>query len=186
MIQRYINHAIICDLLLTVIIAFLIVKFQPEISAVIVVPNAKVLSSLNEQMIPIVTSILGFILTVVTVVITFKDGFIQTKNQRDKKGSANADKASIPTMTFLERTKSRKEKFYGTDMHRYLIVVLSHAAIEFGCLLVVLLISQLLFEAVPIYTIVTILVCSLFVLIISLARVVLMFYLFVNVHLDSI
>lgn len=183
MIQRYINYAVIYDFIIGSIISFLLLKFRIEISTVVKLPGLQSLRDLNEQMIPIVTTVLGFILTIITVIITFKDGFSEGKDSKQVK--TNLEKSVIPKRTFLEVKASSKGRFYGTEMHKHLIRVLSHAAIEFAILLIALLGLQLFFDLLSFYVVLVFLFCSLSILSMSLGRVLLMFYLFVNVHVDG-
>lgn len=176
--QKYFECALFFDFLLALLIC-LASLFMKSIFASLNLPTQQVLNGFDITLITISATLIGFLLTIITVIVTFKKGF-EDKNDAKPEIKSEPD-ASKPTV--FERTISKEEQFYKTPIHKRVVNVFVHGTYEIGIVLLVLLILQLGVLSISSYWSFVISFCSLILIFLSIIRSLYIFKLFLNVHL---
>ena len=73
--QRYIDHAIIWDFLFAVIVGVTLLMLRVPIERTFCLPTDENLEGFGLSLITVSATLLGFLLTIITVIVTFKKGF---------------------------------------------------------------------------------------------------------------
>lgn len=179
--RRYIENAIFCDFLLILIIGLSFLFFESEYVDFFKLPTKDSLNSFEGSIITVSATLLGFLLTIITVLVTFKKGF-EDKFSPDLKQISATD---IPNETIFDKKISKQDQFYGTQIHKHVVDVFVGAAYEIGIVLFILLIIQSNIFGSSIFVISVISFCCFILTALSIIRSLLFFKLFLKVHLHS-
>jgi len=183
MVRRYLDYAVFWDLIFCAILAAVIFIFKSYIKAHFHFPT--IISQVGTSLISVSSSLIGFLLTIITVIVTFKKGFEEYKKNKPVDEQNDASALEGPEQTIFDKIISKEAQFYGSSLHKKVAGVLIGAALEVGLVLSTLLGLQ--FELIKFTQVCTVLITFFaFVLIVlSLIRSFYIFKLFINVHLHK-
>lgn len=177
--QRYFDNALVWDFLIIVIIGALLLILKESISDNLLWLTSDNSNAIEVSLITVSATLLGFLLTIITVIVTFKKGFdekpIQNSNPKKSKEELSE--------TVFSQKVSKAEKFYLTPIHKRVVNVFVKASYEIGLVLLGLLIMQLTRVDNQVYFEFTANLCALVALTLSLIRSLYIFKLFLTVHL---
>ena len=177
--QRYFDFALLWDLVIVVIIGSLLLVLKDSISDYLIWLSIDNSNAMGVSLITVSATLLGFLLTIITVIVTFKKGFeekpIQNPNPKDSKEE--------PTETIFSKKISKADRFYSTPIHKRVVNVFVHASFEIGLVLLVLLIIQLTRADHQLYFEFSANLCALVALTLSIIRSLYIFKLFLTVHM---
>ena len=143
--RRYLDNAIFWDVLFCIILGtglFLsrdFIKQHISILSTISIPSSNSIDKLGDCLITIGTTLIGFLLTIITVIVTFKKGFEDKKEDETKGIEKPIDMDQIPTKTIFDKKVSKEKQFYGSDIHKKVADVFLGATYETGLILFILL-----------------------------------------------
>lgn len=177
--RKYLDYAIYWDLLICLIIGATIILLKSKTSILLPTPTNESLNSLSVSLITVSATLIGFLLTIITVIITFKKGF----ELDDKKSIKCIDKDIIPKETVFDRKISKQDKFYTTDLHKNVVNVFINASFEIGIVLFVLLYLQFCNSSIKLIWNSVIYLSLLLLVTFSVIRSLYIFRLFLKVHL---
>jgi len=183
--RRYIDHAIIWDFLLAVIIGTCIFYGKPTLEMFFTLPKIENVNNFCISLITISATLMGFLLTIITVIVTFKRGFEDKPCVEPNDKLNDKLKLEMPDKTIFERNISKETKFYGTQIHKRVVDVFVNATYEIGMVLLILLIIQFNIFSHTIFCISVISFCLFIMIILSITRSLFIFKLFLNVHLHG-
>ena len=177
--QRYIDNAIIWDFIVIIIISLCLFLGQSVFEEYLKNSTIENLTSFGTALITVCASLVGFFLTIITVIVTFKKGFEQKENNK----ITPEPTSKIPRITVFDKKISKDEKFYGTPIHKRVVQVFINAAFEIGFVLFVLLITQMNIISLSLYWTLNISFCIFILILLSTFRSLYIFKLFLRVHL---
>ena len=181
--RRYIDYAIFWDFLFAVIIGICLFYFKPILKMFFTLPQIDDVNRFCTSLITVSATLIGFLLTIITVIVTFKKGFEDKSNIKTNDKSSDKNIIEISDKTIFEKNISKESKFYGTQIHKKVVEVFVNSTYEIGVVLLILLIIQFNFICPSIFNI-SVLYCCLFLMImLSIIRSLFIFKLFLNVHL---
>lgn len=144
MIEKYFNKPLIFDFTLSFLIVVGIHFFRSNIELYFNIPCIDTFNKLGESIIRVSSSIIGFLLTVTTVIVTFKRGFLEKQKKDDEQiDKEKKDFSEIPTTTIFDKKHSKEKQFYGTNLHKKVASVFIGATFEIGFVLFMLLSLQI-------------------------------------------
>lgn len=182
MIRRYIDFAIIWDLLIVVIFAITLFFFKQQLKLIFGTPAILSIQNFIVSLITVCAALIGFILTIITVIVTFKKGFESDDKQKIEKSKKIEE---IPSITVFDKIITKEQQFYGSDIHKKVVETFILSTYEIATTLCILLIIQFDIIKCSIFTI-SLISSSLFLLVIlSITRSLYIFKLFLNVHLHD-
>ena len=73
--RRYIDFAIFWDFIFAFIIGAILFYFKPILKLLFTLPKIVDINSFNISLITVSATLIGFLLTIITVIVTFKKGF---------------------------------------------------------------------------------------------------------------
>jgi hypothetical protein len=176
--RKYVDYAMIWDLLLAIIISSAFYIFQDKLR---ISYNEDNINNFIISLITIASTLIGFLLAIITIIVTFKKGFDDSK----PKNSDQNKEFQEPEMTVFEKSISKENKFYGTPIHKKVIDVFVYATYEIGIVIILLLLIQ--FDLIGLNIIVKTAFClAVFILVaVSIARSLFIFKLFLAVHIHD-
>jgi hypothetical protein len=179
--RRYLDYAIYWDFLIVIFIGTFLIFSYPIFGGFIKTPTIENMNNFWVSLITLSATLIGFLLTIITVIVTFKKGF------EDKIDEANDPKhgIEIPVETIFEKKISKETKFYGTPIHKRVVDVFVNATFEIGFVLIVLLIIQFNIFSFSILWISVISSCVFILIILSILRSLYIFKLFLRVHMPQ-
>lgn len=178
MIQKYFNGALLYDFIAGSIFGFayylLISKFNVSIDF----PTEQ--SGLVSSLLVVSAMLLGFLMTIITVIITFKKGFdinqkVDCENYKTKSESAS---------TVFDK-KPKQHHFYETDMVKFVTKNFTKAAIEISIVVISLLIREFFNPNIPPVISASITLSMIIIISLTLIRSLHVFRLYINVHSDD-
>jgi len=180
----YLDRAFWIDMILSAIIGCSLFFLQPFLSDVLNVPSENNIDKIGASLISIGATLIGFLLTIITVIITFKKGF--EDHSTPKSTESIVEYIEVPTKTIFGRTSSKEEQFYGTAIHNQVTKVFIGATYEVGIAIFTLLILQFnLFEfSLLSFSIMTLLCLILITL--STIRSIHIFKHYLNIHVGNV
>lgn len=185
MIEKYLSKAILFDVLICSIFGgFLIFNFPLNIDFV-KVPKVDSINSFSAILIGVGATLIGFLLTVITVLVTFKNGFNQQAENADEETKVETDYSNPPEKTVFDTVVTKETQFYKSGIPSHLVKVFIEATVEIGlaiCILLTLHIKILEFETHV--SLILSLLCLLLI-VFSMIRSFVVFKLFLNVHLPN-
>lgn len=180
--QRYLEKAILFDAILIIIIGVALYFFTVKLELLDYIPKAPSISQFNVSLITVSATLIGFLLTIITVIITFRKSFDDgSHGEIEKKLNYN----EIPEETIFEKVITKEQQFYNSPIHKKVVHVFVNATYETGIILLALLIIQ--FDIIDFSTILSAVVhfCLFTVLVLSVVRSLYIFKLFLNIHLET-
>lgn len=179
--RKYIDYAIYWDFLIAVVIGAILAFSKSKMIVLINVPSIEDLSNFGSSLISVCATLIGFLLTIITVIVTFKKAF-EDKNDSESEASSATD---FPRTTVFEQTVSKENKFYGSDIHKRVVDVFVNATCEIGIILLVLLTLQFNIISITAFGHSVICFCIFLIMLISIARSLYIFKLFLNIHIHE-
>jgi len=177
--RRYIDNAIFWDFLFAVFIGVCLTFCKPLLKGFLNLPTIENVNSFGGSLISVSATFIGFLLTIMTVIVTFSKGFEEKTNvKKDQKPTTE-----FPEKTIFEEAISKETKFYGTQIHRRVVDAFAGATCEIGSILFILLISQLNIFSFSIFGNSVIRFCCFVIISLALIRSISIFKLFLKVHL---
>lgn len=178
--RRYLDNALLIDIAIVVLLGLCLYFFKSFLNSNAITPQRESLNIFIVSLITVSATLIGFLLTIITVIITFKKGFEEKKKDPD-----NNLGTVIPDKTIFEEKTTNNMKFYGTPLHKKVIRVFMNATYEISVVTFFLLTLQFNLETFP-SSWISIFACCLFtLLVLSIARSLYIFHLFLNVHLGD-
>ncbi|MDN4164572.1 hypothetical protein QWY31_03610 [Cytophagales bacterium LB-30] len=178
--QRYFDNSLFIDIAIAFSIGLVLYFSRPMLQDFVQLPKIETLNGFNVSMISVSATLLGFLLTIITIIVTFKNSFAEKLN--DKQKEEIEDFTTIPTVTIFDKKKSNARIFYNTPIHKAVVSVFISATYEVSLVLFFLLLIQfniIYFTAL----LLSIANFSVFLLLVfTLARSLYIFHLFLNVH----
>jgi hypothetical protein len=177
--QKYLDHAIFWDFLTTIIIGVALFFGQPILEGLFIHSTIESLIGFGSSLITVSATLVGFLLTIITVIVTFKKGFEDKITEEPNLETVT----KIPEKTVFEKNISKEEKFYSTPIHKRVVEVFVNATYEIGSVLFILLTIQLKIFNFSVYWILIISFCVFILMMLSTIRSLYIFKLFLKVHL---
>ncbi len=182
--RRYIDNALILDFIFIGIIISCLLFFKSFLRNFVELPSIDNLNSFGASLVTVGATLLGFLLTIVTVIVTFKKGFEDTvKSEVNDK--LKLDVTEFPEETVFDKKVSKEKQFYDTDIHKCVVDVFVNAAYEIGIVILALLIVQFNIFSSSIFWTTVISICIFIMILLSIVRSLYVFKLFLNVHLHQ-
>src|SRR6218665_390832 len=135
MINRYLNTSIIVDLLICLVALIGMYFIKPYVKGYCLIPTVDKADGFCSLLITIGTTFIGFFLTVITVIVTFKNAF---DGQRQPAQEPNPEAG----ITIFDKKISKEHQFYDTDLYKQVLSVFIKATYEIGMTMFVLLLLQ--------------------------------------------
>lgn len=179
--QRYFNNSIIIDIVIAISSGIILFYSRPWVKDYIKLPSIDTLNGFNESMITVSTTLLGFLLTIVTVIVTFKNSFKDTP--RDINNPTLQDVYKVPEVTIFDKKPNKENTFYNTPIHKEVIKVFIKATYEVSIVLFLLLTIQYNVIYCSILVVAIFNFCIFLLLVLTLIRSLYIFHLFLNVHI---
>lgn len=179
--RRYIDHAILWDFVLVVIIGTCLLVYKPLPKLIFNLPTFENINNFGVSLITVSATLIGFLLTIITVIVTFKKGFEEKTNNEPPK----SDYSEIPEKTIFGRKITKETKFYDSEIHKKVVDVFVDSTYEIGFILFVLLLIQFNIINASIFCISVISFCLFIALLLSITRSLYIFRLFLRVHLHE-
>jgi hypothetical protein len=176
--RKYLDHAIIWDLLFCFLLGTGLLLSKHYIGQHLSVPTPEKIDKLGDCLVTIGTTLIGILLTIITVIVTFKKGFEDAERAPTPK-----DTSVIPESTIFDTKISKEVQFYSTNLHKKVVDVFVGATYETSINLLILLGVKTNLFALPNSTI-CLLTFSAFIMLSACAiRSFYIFRLFLQVHL---
>lgn len=175
--KKYLDKALVFDLLICILFSLVVFFSRCYLKNYIEIPSNETIDKFSGSLITVGTTLIGFLLTIVTVIITFKNSF-----QNQKPSTANEPSEE---KTIFDKKISKEEQFYNSDIHKHVMNVFLRATYEVGLIVFMLLVFKS--GVFSITTFWNMLINSLSFIIISLAvfRSFYVFHLFLNVQIKN-
>lgn len=177
--RRYIDYAIIWDLLLVIIVGLAIYFLKPALKVVFTLPKVESLFSFGISLITVSATLFGFLLTIITVIVTFKKGF------DEKTGNEESETSTNPPKNVFDRHISKEQKFYGGSIYKNVVNVFINSTYEIGIALLILLFIQFNIVTISKFLIALISFGVFIILMLTIIRCLYIFKLFLNVHIHK-
>jgi hypothetical protein len=179
--RRYVEHAILWDFILVIIIGTILLVYKPLPKLIFTLPTFENINNFGLSLITVCATLIGFLLTIITVIVTFKKGFEDKANTETPK----SDDSQISEKTIFGKKISKETKFYDSEIHKKVVDVFVDATYEIGFILFALLLIQFNIINASIFCISVIIFCLFIVIILSIIRSLYIFRLFLKVHLHE-
>ena len=137
--HRYLNNAILCDLALCILIGGCLFVGKPYLVGHVSIPTVEGIDKLGDALITVCATLIGFLLTIITVIVTFKKGFEDKMEGIDGKQEKVVNPSEIPSVTVFDNNITKEKQFYGTDLHKKVADIFIGATYEAGLILFLLL-----------------------------------------------
>lgn len=183
--QKYLNKAIIFDLIFCILLGVLISINKSSLKEHFNVPSNDTVNKFLDSIVKLGATLIGFLLTTITVIVTFRNAFLSQKNE-DSKGSSKASEESseqIPTKTIFDRIITKKDKFYKSEIHKKVMKVFLFAVYEIGLVVFLFLAIQSDIIDINPFWKVLIMILGFTSLSLSVIRSFYIYRLFIKVHL---
>jgi hypothetical protein len=157
--------------------------FKDEISELNLIKSYDSFEKVGSFLISMGSTFIGFLLTIITVITTFKKSFeaehIIVKTQE-------VDLSEIPDQSFLNKNPiSKEQQFYGSPIHKKVIDIFIYGAFEIGLALFSLVIIQMGFTIFSEYINTIVIICAFALISLTSLRTFYIFTLFLNVHVHD-
>jgi hypothetical protein len=180
--RRYLDNAIIFDFIISILLGVGLFYGKSIIRIFINLPSTSSVSNFEVSLITVSATLIGFLLTIITVVVTFKKGF---EDENVNELNNFKEDSDIPGKTIFDKKITKETKFYGTEIHKKVVNVFVKATYEISIILFILLILQFNVIKLPIAWNSIFSCCSFILLVLSVVRCLYIFQLFLNVHLHN-
>lgn len=172
--RKYIDNALIIDLILVVVI-FIFSHYS--FKNYIIISEKQSITNFISSLITVGATLLGFLLTIVTIIITFKKGF------EGQKEEVVIDVDQVPQNSIFSRKISKVDHFYNTNIHKKAATVFVNSIYEILIVLVTLFLVQFNLERILDQFLTLITLSSFLIVLLTLLRSIYIFQLFLKVHL---
>jgi hypothetical protein len=181
--QKYLDYAIYWDFALSVLVALCVFWGKPLLEDFLRMPTPENMAKFAVTLITVSATLIGFLLTIITVLVTFKKGF--QDNEGKKKDEDKKVSNEVPKTTVFDEVITKEQRFYASDLHKKVVDIFINATYEIGSILLFLLILQFGNCNLSILWITLVSLSSLIIVVLSIVRSLYMFRLFLNVHLHE-
>jgi hypothetical protein len=187
-IKKYLDHCLLVDFILCILLGATAFLFRDQLKEVFTVPKDEVISKFMDSVIKLGATVIGFLLTIISVIITFRSTFLNQKmpdnspKSKDKKDSGSNE----PVMkTVFDKVITKKEQFYTTDIHKQVMKVFLNSVYEMGVIVFLFLFiqSELLF--ISHFWKVLFVIMGLTFTSTAVLRSIFIYRLFINVHVEN-
>lgn len=179
--RRYFDFALYFDLCITILLGVALSCTQQYLVNNLSIPPNTSLLNFGISLITVSATLIGFLLTIITVIVTFKKGFEENLNNEIKNENSLQDGTR---KTIFEKKTSKEKQFYGTPTHKSVVKVFVNATFEIGLVLFVLLSIQFSIIHLSDFNLALISFCCFFLVVLSVIKSLYIFKLFLNVHLN--
>lgn len=189
--RRYLTYPLVFDLGICLLLTVLSILFKDQLKGMFNVPTSSGLDKLTNGLITVGATLMGFLLTIITVIVTFKKGFEDDKKKAVSKQHANPDSQESSNAlegvqeTVFETTISKEEQFYNSDLHKRVGLIFTNATYECGVVLLLLLLLQFEILNIRIFYTTLLVVLAFISLTLAIARSLYIFKYFLRVHLHD-
>lgn len=139
--RRYLDNALIFDLLGCILIGTLAYFFRNFIHAHFTIPANDSVLKFMDSIVKVATPLIGFLLTIVGIIVTFRNSF-ESQKPTDEPVTKINDPLSPPSENVFTKEVSKKSQFYGTDLHKKVMTVFLSAVYELGVVVFLFLFLQ--------------------------------------------
>lgn len=129
MIRKYLDNALIMDLILCVFLCSSIIIFKLHLKDYFYSPKDEIILKFVDSVIKLGATLIGFLLTILSVIITFRNAF---QNQKPAEVPKTEVVTDTPVNTVFDKKNTKKEKFYNSDIHKKVMKVFLNAVYEMG------------------------------------------------------
>jgi hypothetical protein len=176
----YFDYAIYWDFLIVVGVATSMFLCKRVLEGSFELATMGSLSVFRVSLITVSASLIGFFLTITTVIVTFKKGF-ETSNINPS--STDTIETTAKT-TIFENKISKQKQFYKSPIHKSVVNVFVKATYEIGFALFALLAMQLNIIEFSVHCSLVLSISILILILLSTIRCLYIFKLFLKVHLN--
>jgi len=183
--QRYLNNAILIDLISVSVIGLASYVYCLNFLTNLLTSTPNAINGFNVSLITVSATLLGFLLTIITVIVTFKKAYQKKKGNPDEAQKETFDKTIVPETSIFERKISVDDQLYGTVIHKQIVMVFKQATYEISFIIVLLLLIQFNSETFTSQVIVILSFCAFILLTATVSRSLYIFNLFLNAQLED-
>ncbi|PCI97460.1 MAG: hypothetical protein COB15_07805 [Flavobacteriales bacterium] len=148
-------------------------------------PSPESIENFGTSLITVSATLIGFLLTIITVIVTFKNGFKDNILEASESIKKPIDPVEGPDSTVFDTKVSKEHQFYGTGLHKKVADVFVGATYEVGLVLFVILALQFKIITTTHFAVCLITLSAFILLGLSVIRSFYIFKLFLNVHLHD-
>ena len=138
--QRYFDNSLLTDIIFAIIVGLILYYSRPWVQDFIQLPKPETLNGFNVSIISVSATLMGFLLTIVTVIVTFKNSFKEKTNKIGE--TAPKEVYELPEETVFEKKVNKESLFYNTPIHKAVTNVFISATYEVALILFCLLAIQ--------------------------------------------
>jgi hypothetical protein len=178
LISQYLKYAFWSDLLLAIL--FMIVFSKMDFYPWMNVPSSADIDDISLTLISVSGTLLGFLLTIITVLVTFKKAYRSEEVILPDK----VDYTVPPKTTIFDKLVEKEDLFYGSNLYKGVILIFSHAAYELALIILIQLFVQLNVIALTLKLDIALMIGCLYIVFITLIRSLITFHFFLKVHAD--
>lgn len=183
--RRYLEHAIVFDFLICVVVILGLYFGKPWLNKCIHLKGSGSMKELGDALITVSATLIGFLLTIITVIVTFKKGFEDKPPAQKEINENDIPYNESPKETVFDKKISKEEQFYGSDIHKNVANVFIDATYETGFLLFILLGMKVNVVELPSTFITILTITALIFITLAAIRSFYIFKLFLKVHLHD-
>jgi hypothetical protein len=121
--RRYLENSIVYDLIFCAILGIVIFFCRPFLIRCFTLPEVEPLLKFMDAMAKVATPLIGFLLTIVGIIVTFKNNYDGQKPATSDETNQTSDYATPPANTVFQKTIDKKKVMYGTDLHKRVMKV---------------------------------------------------------------
>ncbi|MGZ4079732.1 MAG: hypothetical protein ACXVDW_20430, partial [Bacteroidia bacterium] len=128
--RRYLDNSILIDLMFCLGLGIIIHLFRPFLKEHVNLPAFDSVIKSMDAVVKVATPLIGFMLTIVGVIVTFKNNFDSQKTNKEDSKDKISDPSIPPANTIFDQPLQKKEILYGTDLHKKVMLVFLSAVYE--------------------------------------------------------
>jgi hypothetical protein len=182
---KYINNSYLLDTIVAIIVASIILIFKDYLALYLNTPKQENLDNFITSLISVASTLIGFLLTIITVMVTFKKAQNDEIN-KSKPSNCNTENKSEPNEVveeiIFESKVSKEIQFYSTLLYDEVIKVFIKASIEIAIILFFLLFIQFNIISLSVFFITLSSIICFALTILVVFRCMYIFKLYLNVH----
>lgn len=186
MIKRYLNCPILIDIVICLFLSVIIYYLRPFLRVHVNLPQMDSIFKSMDSIVKVATPLIGFLLTIVGVIVTFKNNFDSQNSTKKSDTSKSENNPNIPPETnVFSEPVSKKVQFYNGNIHREVMRVFLSAVYEFSAVVFLFLsIQSGLFTLTRFWAILFALL-GFILIFIAMIRSLHIYRLFLNVHVKK-
>lgn len=187
MMRRYLTYPLLFDLGICFLLIISSIVFKDQLKGIFQAPTMQGLDKLTNGLITVGATLMGFLLTIITVIVTFKKGFEDDKRKITPKSDNVGDSNPLEGIkeTVFESTVSKEYQFYNSDLHKRVGIIFTNATYECGVVLLVLLLLQFEVFRIQIFYATLSIALSFICLTLAIVRSLFIFKYFLRIHLHD-